>query len=158
MAANVKKQQKIKLLVSNEISGVVGSYAYNNYSIPQIKTRRSSSTIELADGDSFVIGGLLNEEDVESLTKVPFIGDIPILGALARKSHTERNKTELVVFATVNLVKPVSAASRQQIPLPTYQRSSSAQLFLNSGVDKKTCEGRLASDARNFMDRGGFSK
>ncbi|WP_440864847.1 type II and III secretion system protein family protein [Symbiopectobacterium purcellii] len=158
VAAKVEKKQKIKLLVSNEISSVLGSYAYNNYSIPQIKTRRSSSTIEVADGDSFVIGGLLNEEDVESLTKVPFISDIPILGALARKSHTERKKTELVVFATVDLVKPVSSASRQKIKLPEYHRSSSVQLFFNSGVDKNTREGRLDSDARSFMERGGFAK
>lgn len=158
VAAKVEKQHKIKLFVSNEISNVSGEYAYNNYNIPKIKTRRSSSTIELADGDSFVIGGLLNEEDVESLTKVPIIGDIPILGALARKSHTQRNKTELVVFATVNLVKPVSAASQEKISLPVYQSSSAAQLFFNVGVDQKTREGRLASDASNFISRGGFSK
>ncbi|MGL9735655.1 MAG: hypothetical protein ACR5LF_08385 [Symbiopectobacterium sp.] len=79
----------------------------------------------MADGDSFVIRGLLNEEDVESLTKVPFISDIPILGALACKSHTERNKTELVVFATIDPVKPVFSASRQKIKLPEYHHSSS---------------------------------
>ena len=158
VAAKVEKRQKIKLFVSNELSSVSGSYAYNNYNIPQIKTRRSSSTIELSDGDSFVIGGLLSEEDLESLTKVPFIGDIPILGALARKSHTERNKTELVVFATVNLVKPVPAVSQQKIPFPVYRRSSAARLFLNIGVDEKTREGRLTSDASHFMERGGFAK
>lgn len=80
ITAKVEKRQKIRLYVSNELSSVTGSYAYNDYQIPTMRTRRSSSTIELADGDSFVIGGLLSEADKESLTKVPFIGDIPVLG------------------------------------------------------------------------------
>jgi pilus assembly protein CpaC len=63
ITAKVEKRQKIRLFVSNELSSVTGSYAYNDYQIPTMRTRRSSSTIELADGDSFVIGGLLSEAD-----------------------------------------------------------------------------------------------
>lgn len=158
IAAKVEKRQKIRLFVSNEMSSVTGSYAYNDYQIPTMRTRRSSSTIELADGDSFVIGGLLSEADKESLTKVPFIGDVPILGALARSAQNERNKTELVVFATINLVKPVSASSPQKVPLPIYRRSSVERLFFNVGIDQDMREGRLNSDASSFMQQGGFAK
>lgn len=158
IAAKVEKRQKIKLHVANELSSVTGSYNFNDYQIPTMRTRRSSSTIELADGDSFVIGGLLSEEDKESLTKVPFIGDIPILGALARHATTGRNKTELVVFATINLVKPISASSAQSIPLPMYKRSRVEKLFFNVGVNQAVREGRLATDASSFMEQGGFAK
>ncbi|WP_114192326.1 type II and III secretion system protein family protein [Edaphovirga cremea] len=156
IAAKVEKRQKIKLFVSNELSSVTGSYAYNDYQVPTMRTRKSSSTIELGDGDSFVLGGLLSEEDKESLTKVPFIGDLPILGALARSSSTERSKSELVVFATVNLVKPTSSARQIQIPL--YKRTSTERLFFNVGVNKEVREGRLSSDASSFMAQGGFAK
>lgn len=158
IAARVEKKQKIRLFVSNELSSVSGSYAYNDYQIPTIRTRRSSSTIELADGDSFIISGLLSESDRESLTRVPFIGDIPILGALARSAQTERNKTELVVFATVNLVKPVPASSANKVTLPKYRRSSVNNIFLNVGTDQDTREGRLESDAATFIEQGGFAK
>lgn len=158
ITAKVEKRQKIRLYVSNELSSVTGSYAYNDYQIPTMRTRRSSSTIELADGDSFVIGGLLSEADKESLTKVPFIGDIPVLGALARSSMTERSKSELVVFATVNLVKPQPEAAARKMSLPSFHRSSVEKLFFNVGVDQKMREDRLNSDAGRFLEQGGFAR
>lgn len=157
ISAKVEKRQKIRLLIDNELSSVTGSYAYNDYQIPTLRTRRSSSTIEVADGDSFVIGGLLSEADRESLTKVPFIGDIPVLGALARHSTSDRNKTELVVFATVNLVKPQPKSSAN-IPLPAFRRTSADKLFLNVGVNEKVRENRLNSDAGRFLEQGGFAR
>lgn len=158
IAAQVENKNKIRLSISNELSSTSGSYAYNDYQIPTLRTRRSSSTIELADGDSFVISGLLSEEDRESLTKVPFISEIPILGALTRSSHTSRNKHELVVFATINLVKPISSRSPQQVPLPTYKKNSVESLFLNVGVNQSVQEERLNNDASSFLERGGFAK
>ncbi|HAT8012627.1 pilus assembly protein N-terminal domain-containing protein [Citrobacter rodentium NBRC 105723 = DSM 16636] len=156
IAAKVEKKSKIKLSLSNEISSISGAYSFNAYSIPTLTTRRSSSTIELADGDSFAIGGLLTEKDYETLGKVPFIGDIPILGALARNSNTQREKTELVIFATVNLVKPV--ASNRDIVLPEYNKTSNNKLFFNVGVDKGTRENRLSKDTDKFLSYGGFSQ
>lgn len=133
IGAKVNRSDKIRLYIANELSNVTGSYTYNSYSIPTINTRRTQSTIELADGDSFVIGGLLSESDRESLSKVPFVGDIPILGALARSSQTEREKSELVVFATVKLVKPVSANNSHQLPVPQFHKTSVDKLFLTLG-------------------------
>ncbi|ENW6032981.1 type II and III secretion system protein family protein [Salmonella enterica] len=156
IAAKVERRNKIKLFISNEVSSVTGTYAYNNYQIPTLKTRKSNSTIELADGDSFAIGGLLNEADKEALTQVPFIGDIPVLGAIGRRTSTERSKTELVVFATVNLVKPVS--SSQKISIPSFKKTSSAQLFFNVGVNEKARENRLENEVVTFLDQVGFTR
>ncbi|HFV9620250.1 TPA: type II and III secretion system protein family protein, partial [Salmonella enterica subsp. enterica serovar Muenchen] len=156
IAAKVERKNKIKLFISNEVSSVTGTYGYNNYQIPTLKTRKSNSTIELADGDSFAIGGLLNEADKEALTQIPFIGDIPVLGALGRRTSTERTKTELVVFATVNLVKPVS--SSQRIEIPSFQRTSSSKLFFNVGVNDKARDNRLENEVVTFLDKVGFTR
>ncbi|POT57844.1 tight adherence secretin RcpA [Citrobacter amalonaticus] len=156
IAAKVERRNKIKLFISNEVSSVTGTYAYNTYQIPTLRTRKSNSTIELGDGDSFAIGGLLNESDLETLTKVPFIGDIPILGALGRRAGSERSKTELVVFATVNLVKPIS--SGEKIALPKFNKTSSTKLFFNVDVDEKTRGNRLNNDTAEFLDQVGFAK
>lgn len=157
IGAKVNRTDKIRLYIANELSNVTGSYTYNSYSIPTINTRRTQSTIELADGDSFVIGGLLSESDRENLSKVPFVGDIPILGALARSSQTEREKSELVVFATVKLVKPVSANNAHQLPVPQFHKTSVDKLFFNVGVagDHKD---RMTADehGKEFLSRGGF--
>lgn len=77
---------------------------------------------------SFVLGGLLSSEDKESLQKIPFIGDIPILGALFRDSSTKRNKTELLIVATVNLVKPIHSS---QIQLPMMRKTTTLNRFLH---------------------------
>jgi len=138
------------------LSNITGSYTYNSYAIPTINTRRTQSTIELADGDSFVISGLLSESDKESLSKVPFAGDIPILGAFARNSQTEREKSELVVFATVKLVKPISATENYQIPTPQFHKTSVNKLFFNVGVADEHKDRLTRDEGREFISRGGF--
>lgn len=157
VAAKVDSRKKIKLFINNELSSIAGSYGSNIYQIPTLHTRRSNSTIELADGDSFAIGGLLSEEDRETLSKIPFIGDVPILGALARHATTERKKTELVVFATVNLVKPSSSKGNTPVALPKYRKKSVENIFFNVG-DSNLRENHLHNDASNFLDKGGFAK
>ncbi|MBJ3589768.1 pilus assembly protein N-terminal domain-containing protein [Salmonella enterica subsp. enterica serovar Saintpaul] len=156
IGAKVNRNDKIRLFVANELSNVTGSYTYNSYSIPTINTRRTQSTIELADGDSFVIGGLLSESDKESLSKVPYAGEIPILGAFARSSQAEREKSELVVFATVKLVKPVSAAESYKLPVPQFHKTSVDRLFFNVGVATEHNDRLEKNEGRNFISRGGF--
>lgn len=156
IGAKVNRSDKIRLFISNELSNITGSYTYNSYAIPTINTRRTQSTIELADGDSFVISGLLTESDKESLSKVPFAGDIPILGAFARNSQTEREKSELVVFATVKLVKPISATENYQIPTPRFHKTSVNKLFFNVGVADEHKDRLTRDEGREFISRGGF--
>ena len=121
LLAKVLRDDKIKLALTPEVSSLDGSYSSDNFDLPALKTRRAQTTVELGDGQSFVLGGLLNSEEKESLTRIPFVGDIPILGALFRHTGTERSKTELVIVATVNLVQPVKA---EQIQLPTMKKTS----------------------------------
>lgn len=156
IGAKVNRTDKIRLYISNELSNVTGSYTYNSYAIPTINTRKTQSTIELADGDSFVIGGLLSESDRETLSRVPYAGDIPILGAFARSSQTEREKSELVVFATVKLVKPISAADSYTLPVPEFHKTTIDKLFFNVGVADEHTDKLDKDEGISFISRGGF--
>jgi pilus assembly protein CpaC len=86
------------------------------YIIPGITTRRASTTIELADGESFAIAGLLQENVRDSVKKYPLLGEIPVLGALFSSKAFQKNETELVIIVTPRLVKPMDG---NQQPLPT---------------------------------------
>ena len=138
-----------------EVSSVDTQYGNSTYNIPAFKTRRARTTVELADGQSFVLGGLLNSEERELLRKVPFIGDVPIIGSLFRYTETERNKTELIIVATVNLVKPIEG---NDVALPTFQRTTNAQRFFV--LPKRQQEERTPNRAlsEEILSAGGFKK
>ena len=76
--------------------------------VPALTTRRAETTVELGSGQSFMIAGLLQNTTNNSIEKAPFLGDIPILGALFRSTKFQRNETELVIIVTPYLVRPVS--------------------------------------------------
>ncbi|WP_067100867.1 type II and III secretion system protein family protein [Marinomonas atlantica] len=155
MMAKVLTDDNIRLSLMPEVSSLDTQYGNSTYNIPAFKTRRARTTVELADGQSFVLGGLLNSEDRELLRKIPFIGDIPIIGSLFRYTETERNKTELLIIATVNLVKPIETGSVQ---LPTFQRTTNAQRFFvlpKRQQDAKTPNRALSEE---ILSAGGFKK
>ncbi|WCT72150.1 type II and III secretion system protein family protein [Sphingomonas naphthae] len=109
---------RISLRVRPEVSQLssAGSVTVSGFTIPGITTRRVETTIELGSGQSFMIGGLLSNNTNNSTDKAPFLGDLPILGALFRSNNFRRQQTELVVIITPYLVRPVAAGS---IALPT---------------------------------------
>ena len=109
---------KISMLVAPEVSDLDFSQAVaiQGYIVPSLTTRRVSTTVELADGQSFAIAGLLKDEVREDVRKFPILGDIPVLGALFRSTSFQRNETELIIIVTPHLVKPVDMAKQ---PLPT---------------------------------------
>ncbi len=114
----VLSNNKISMQVAPEVSELDFSQAVSlqGYVIPSLTTRRVFTTIELADGQSFAIAGLLKDEVREEMQKYPLLGDIPILGALFRSSSFQKNETELVIIVTPHLVKPLDM---QNQPLPT---------------------------------------
>ncbi len=101
---------RINLKVRPEVSqlSTVGSIVVNSISIPALTTRNAETTVELASGQSFAIAGLLQHNSQQDASKTPFLGDIPILGALFKSDRYQRNETELVIVVTPYLVKPVS--------------------------------------------------
>jgi pilus assembly protein CpaC len=83
--------------------------------VPALTTRRAETTVELGSGQSFMIAGLLRNTNNNSINKAPFLGDLPILGALFRSTKFRRQETELVIIVTPYLVRPVSG----QLATPT---------------------------------------
>ena len=152
IGAKVENSQKVKLMIYQEVSNIdtQSSSAGTTYYLPALKSRKARTTVELADGESFVLAGLLSETEQEALKKVPFIGDIPVLGAFFRSTSAQREKTELVVVATINLVRPVSST---QVTLPAWQRSSLLERYFNiSNVTGSSAEKGVIS----FIEQGGF--
>lgn len=109
---------RISLRVRPEVSQLTdaGSVRLNGYVIPGLTTRRVETTVELGSGQTFMIGGLMSNGQNTSTDKAPFLGDLPVLGALFRSNSFKRNETELMVIVTPYLVRPVSAS---QVVLPT---------------------------------------
>ncbi|MEI6207932.1 MAG: hypothetical protein WCP20_14205 [Desulfuromonadales bacterium] len=97
-----------------EVSSIGGSMAVNGY--PIIDTREVRTNVELRDGESLVLAGLLQEEQIRTMSKIPLLGDIPFLGALFRTIQNDFTDKELVFFITPKIVKPLSAGIKLELP------------------------------------------
>ncbi len=114
----VLSQNRISLKVNPEVSNVSieSQQVIHGTNFPSFTTRSAATTIELASGQSFALGGLLKSEDIEQLQKVPLIAEIPVLGSLFRSTEFTRRETELIIIVTAYLVQPTRSDSMQ---LPT---------------------------------------
>jgi pilus assembly protein CpaC len=108
---------RISMRVRPEVSELSddGAIELNGYVIPALSTRRAETTVELGSGQSFMIAGLLRNTSTNDINKAPFLGDVPILGALFRSTKFQHEETELVIVVTPYLARPVSG----QLALPT---------------------------------------
>ena len=109
---------RISLIVKPEVSEIdfQNAVTVNGGRVPGLTTRRVETTVELGSGQSFVIGGLLKASSTNNFSKIPGVGDVPILGALFRSNGWKRGETELMIVVTPYLVNPVAA---NKIVLPT---------------------------------------
>jgi pilus assembly protein CpaC len=108
---------RISMRVRPEVSELSneGAVKLNDFLVPALTTRRAETTVELGSGQSFMIAGLLRNTNTNDINKAPFLGDLPILGALFRSTSFRRSETELVIIVTPYLVRPTSG----QLALPT---------------------------------------
>jgi pilus assembly protein CpaC len=110
---------EIFLNVSQEVSELdfANGVILSGFRIPALKSRKAQAGLQLADGQTFVLAGLLNNEVQKQVSKIPLLGDIPILGALFRSTRYSNNETELMVMVTPKIVRPLN---KDEIPaLPT---------------------------------------
>lgn len=105
-------------------------FEVNGFEIDAFTRRETSTTVELRDGDSFAIAGLLQDDFVDNSSQLPWIGDVPILGALFRSANYQRSQTELVIIVTAHLVSPTRG---EALILPTDRVAfpTERELFLN---------------------------
>lgn len=104
----------VRLQVSPEVSSLDFSNAVtiSGFTVPALATRRAETEVELRDGQTFAIAGLLNEQDTAQLSKIPGIGDIPILGKLFQSRSIQKSRSELVVLVTPRIVDPISSGAQ----------------------------------------------
>jgi pilus assembly protein CpaC len=107
-------------------------------SFPSLITRRVSTTVQLHDGQSFAIAGLLKNNVTENIKRFPILGNIPILGALFRSSSFQNEKTELLFVVTPRLVKPLS--TDYKLPTDNFNAPSKSEFFLNGQLEAKPTE------------------
>jgi pilus assembly protein CpaC len=127
----VLSNKKISMEVAPEVSDLDFSNATTiaGFVVPALTTRRISTTIELADGQSFAIAGLLKDDLREIVSGYPIFGDIPILGALFRSTSFRKNETELIVIVTPHLVKPLDMA-KQILPTDQFIEPDDFEFYL----------------------------
>jgi len=127
----VLDNNKISLKVFPEVSELDYNNAVNigGYTIPAITSRRASTTVELGDGQSFAIAGLLKDDVREGVSKYPVLGDIPVLGTLFRSSSYQKQESELVIIVTPHLAKPLDMAA-QSLPTDQFTEPTEMEFFL----------------------------
>ncbi len=98
--------------------------------IPSLIVRRASTTVELRDGQSFAIAGLLQSKHVKNQRQLPWMGDVPVLGALLRSAAWQKKETDLVIIVTPRLVKPKVPGQKLVTPLDSHLPSNDKEFFL----------------------------
>jgi pilus assembly protein CpaC len=133
----------IRLQVAPEVSALDFTHEVqiSGFNEPAITTRKMQTEVELADGQSFIIGGLLDNTESETFNKIPFLGDIPVLGRFFQSIQRNKANTELIVIVTPEIVAPIPAG----VPLPTL---NFPQKFLspNSNIPMNTPDAKTAAN------------
>ncbi|WP_170691138.1 type II and III secretion system protein family protein [Ruegeria profundi] len=125
----------INLELGTAVSSIDESsdFTINGDSVPSFITRQTSTTIELRDGESFAIAGLIQDDFADLSNQVPWLGDVPVLGTLFRSAQYQREQSELVIIITAHLVTPTRG---ETLALPTdrVKPPSEFDLFINGRV------------------------
>ena len=122
----------INLKIEPEVSELdpVNSLNVGGIVVPGLTVRRARTTIELRDGQSFAMAGLLQNSHVKNQSELPWIGEVPVLGTLLRSASFQANETDLVIIVTPRLVKPARPGEKLATPLDNRLASNDREFFL----------------------------
>src|SRR6476659_6870134 len=145
-------EDHIRLELEPEVSTLdfANGVKFDGFLIPGLRTRRARTGVELRDGQSFALAGLLDNNETRSISKVPGLGDIPILGNLFRSTQFQKNESELMFIVTAQMVKPVN---RDDLPaIPNVESLKKGSLL---GIDRK---GNGIDEPSGFITNPGTKK
>ncbi|HEV8605735.1 MAG TPA: type II and III secretion system protein family protein [Tepidisphaeraceae bacterium] len=127
---------RIRLKVAPEVSDLDFTTAvrFGGFVVPGLSQRKVTTTVELADGQSFAIAGLLNNNVTATKDVVPVLGDLPIVGPLFRSVRYQRKETELVVIVTPHLVAPLNPSQVPLLPGEKWHHPTEAELFWRQDI------------------------
>ncbi len=120
--------------IGTTITGLTGQTSL----LPSITTRRASTTVQLRDGESFAIGGLIKSNVSQSVKAIPLLGDIPVLGALFRSTAFQTEKSELLFIVTPRLAKPLNTA--HTLPTDRYKQPTRAEMIFEGRLEGRPTE------------------
>ncbi|MER8575274.1 type II and III secretion system protein family protein [Mesorhizobium sp. M1338] len=142
----VLKDGLVSLDIAPEVSSIDASASYNigTISVPGFIVRRARTSVDLKNGQSFMIAGLLQSQNDITTSRIPGLGKMPVLGALFSSKSYQRRETDLVIIVTPYLVKPVDPSKKLVEPTDGTQPASSADYFLNNTEEVKTSDANRA--------------
>lgn len=128
----------INLRIAPEVSQLdfANAVTISGTTVPALVTRNAETDIELRDGQSFAIAGLLQNRDVRNINQIPWLGSVPVLGALLRSASYQKNESDLVIIVTPHLVRPgVPPADHLATPLDKHLPSNDVDFFVNGQTE-----------------------
>ncbi|GGE11108.1 general secretion pathway protein [Polymorphobacter glacialis] len=130
----------INLLVAPEVSALDpdAGISLNGIVVPGLKTRRARTMVELRDGQSFALAGLIQSDFANTVRAIPLLGRIPIIGALFRSTSYNRNETELVIVVTPRIVRPAGVGVKLALPTDRINEPSDVEMFLLGRTERRT--------------------
>jgi pilus assembly protein CpaC len=142
----VLKDSLINLKIEPEVSQLDTSHPVQiaGISVPPLIVRRASTTVELRDGQSFVIGGLLQNVSTTAQDQLPWLGDVPVLGALFRSAQYQKNETDLAIIVTPRIVRPISPGNPIKTPLDNTLPANDIDFFLMGKAEITPADARMA--------------
>jgi len=142
----VLKDGIINLIIKPEVSQLDFAHSVQiaGTSIPPLIVRRASTTVELRDGQSFVIGGLLQNISTTAQDQLPWLGDVPVLGALFRSAQYQKHETDLAIIVTPRLVRPTRPGDLVKTPLDNTLPANDIDFFLMGKPEISPADARLA--------------
>lgn len=151
MTPTVQDSGQIRLKVAPEVSQLDprNSLRLQGFEVPSLTTRRASTVVELRDGESFAIAGLFQQDYMNSVNQLPWVSDVPVLGALFRSANWRRQETELVIVVTPHLTTPSARPEDLPQPLQSGDEPSAIDLLLqgHSTHDPMTPTGQVPPGA-----------
>jgi pilus assembly protein CpaC len=129
----------IRLRASQEVSELsqAGAVVIQGFSVPALTTRRAEATLELQSGQSFAMAGLLRRTDAAVASRIPGLGDLPVLGPLFRSIQYQNQQTELVILVTASLVEPMSLASAPPLPGAAHAEPNDWEFYIEGRLEGK---------------------
>jgi pilus assembly protein CpaC len=156
---NLKIRSEVsQLSTTGEVSVPITATAV--ITIPALTVRRAETTVELGSGQSYLLGGLLQHVDTQTMTKVPWLGDIPVIGQLFRSQQFQRNETELVIIVTPYLIKPAPRVANLAAPTDGLVPAHDVSQFVNGGLYRQNlpapAKGPLGANGQGLAGPVGF--
>jgi pilus assembly protein CpaC len=146
----VLREGQINLVIKPNVSQIDPTHSVSvagGISVPALTVREASTTIELRDGQSFMLGGLLQNNSQTAQDQLPWVGDIPVLGALFRSAEYQKNETDLVIVVTPHIVRPLRPTDPVHTPLDNTLPGNDVDFFLMGQAEVSPALARLAVGA-----------